>query len=300
MTVIDLPSKFIQTIISVHGKAGEKWLAGLDELIAYCKNKWQFELVPPKKLSYSFVAPVKFPDGGKAILKLCVPSTGINSEIAVLRSFNNVGYCRLIDTEPDKGIMLLEQIEPGTTLTHIKDEAIAVTIISDLIIEMHRSNPVVNYPFQTADDWYDDLLALQKRFGNNDFPESLFSNAVAAYQSVKSNPQQQRLLHGDLHQENILLSGNGKYKAIDPKGIIAETGCELIPFLTNIPLKRDISSIFDKCISIFSNKLEIDKERIIKWGAFRSVLSVYWKIEDNLPVTKDDIAMCRLFNETGI
>jgi hypothetical protein len=54
-----LPAEFKNTIISIHGKAGEEWLTGFDELISYCINKWHFKLLPAKKLFYNFVTPVR-------------------------------------------------------------------------------------------------------------------------------------------------------------------------------------------------------------------------------------------------
>jgi streptomycin 6-kinase len=102
-------------------------------------------------------------------------------------------------------------------------------------------------------------------------------------------------LHGDLHQENILSAQGGEWKAIDPKGIISETGYELTPFLINDLEGKDIATTINKRIEIFSNLLKIDRERIIQWGIFRSVLSAYWQMEDNLPITGKDLMMCEVF-----
>ncbi|MDB5142005.1 MAG: putative hydroxyurea antibiotic resistance kinase, partial [Mucilaginibacter sp.] len=125
------------------------------------------------------------------------------------------------------------------------------------------------------------------RFGNI-IPVDSFANAITAYQSLQTYQQEQRLLHGDLHHENILSAGRGKWKAIDPKGIIAEAACELIPYLMNDLEGKDITATISDRINVFAEELKIDKMRIIKWGAFRSVLSAYWKIEDGLPITSED------------
>jgi hypothetical protein len=42
-----LPSAFKDTIKKANGINGEIWLQNFNELIAYCKNKWQFELLEP-------------------------------------------------------------------------------------------------------------------------------------------------------------------------------------------------------------------------------------------------------------
>jgi streptomycin 6-kinase len=123
----------------------------------------------------------------------------------------------------------------------------------------------------------------------------LFENAVFAYKSIESNPHQQRLLHGDLHQENILSAQDGQWKAIDPKGIVSETGYELIPFLINDLESKDTAAIIKKRIERFSDLLKIERERIIQWGMFRSVLSAYWQMEDNLPIKDKDVIVCEVF-----
>jgi streptomycin 6-kinase len=294
--MIELPDEFKNIIISVNGKTGEKWLAGVDDLIDYCTHKWRLKLMPAKELSYNFVAPVVFEDGSKAILKLGIPGTGIISEIATLKAFNGTGFCKLLDAEPEKGIMLLEAIEPGEPLNILCDDAAATKIVAGLINDMQQADPVSGYPFQIAADWYNNLVNLHEKFGNI-IPEYLFTKAIAAYQSLDTHLQGQRLLHGDLHHENILSAGGGKWKAIDPKGIIAETACELTPYLMNDLTGKDISVTISDRINVFSEELKIDKMRIIKWGAFRSVLSVYWKIEDNLLITPEDIMICESFHK---
>jgi streptomycin 6-kinase len=133
MTVIHLPSKFIQTVVSVHGKAGQKWLAGLDDLITCCKQKWQFELLPVKKLSINFVAPVVFRNGSKAILKLGLPAKNFQSEIAVLTAYHGNGFCKLLDAEPERGIMLLDYLDPGAPLNTVGDDIAKATVTATLI-----------------------------------------------------------------------------------------------------------------------------------------------------------------------
>jgi len=292
---VNLPRKFIQTVISVHGKTGERWLDELDDLITYCKQKWHFELLPVKKLSFNFVAPVVFENSSKAILKLGLPGKEFQSEIAALTVYQGNGFCKLLGAESEKGIMLLECIEPGAYLNTIRDDHVKATVTANLIKSMITLNPLPSYPFQTAGDLYNDLLSLHGRFGNTAISEYLFKNAVSAYQAIGSDPQQQRLLHGDLHQENILSAQDGAWKAIDPKGIISETGCELIPFLINDLEGKDIAATINKRIEIFSDLLNIKKERIIQWGIFRSVLSAYWQMEDNMPINDKDLIICEMF-----
>ena len=58
--VNELPDEFKTTIIKVNGKAGVEWLADFNNLLNYCIGKWRLKVLPAKKLSYNFVAPVLF------------------------------------------------------------------------------------------------------------------------------------------------------------------------------------------------------------------------------------------------
>jgi streptomycin 6-kinase len=237
----------------------------------------------------------RYEDGSKAILKLGISGAGLLSEIAALKAFNGAGFCKLLDSEHAKGVMLLEYIEPGESLNIVNDEITSTKIVAGLIKDMPAVNPLSGYSFQTADDWCQDLLDLHQRFGNDQVPGHLFKSGIAAYHHIRSDNQVQRLLHGDLHHENILSAENGTWKAIDPKGIIADTACELIPFLMNDLQGKDLPATLSARINVFSEELQMDRASIIRWGTFRSVLSLYWKMEDRIPLITADLLLCEYF-----
>ena len=167
--MIALPSDFVNKVTSVHGQAGKQWLDGLDDLIAYSKNKWRFELLPAKKLSFNFVVPVVFENGSNAILKLGLPGKEFQSETAALAAYKGQGFCKLLRAEPEKGIMLLEQINPGEHLNTIADDTAKTRVTACLIKNMIGHDPPLTYPFQTAGDLYNDLhkFTWQVRWSNH-------------------------------------------------------------------------------------------------------------------------------------
>lgn len=74
------------------------------------------------------------------------------------------------------------------------------------------------------------------------------------------------LLHGDLHQDNILLSNNNKWIAIDHKEVIGEPAYEIGAFTRNpIPQlleQPNIQAIITKRLNIFSKMLNIDRQQL--------------------------------------
>ena len=92
------------------------------------------------------------------------------------------------------------------------------------------------------------------------------------------------ILHGDLHHANILFSAEGEWLAIDPKGILGDPGYEVGSFMLNrLPAgapNAELAEIFSQRISIFSDGLCINKERLTRWAFCHAVLSALWDLEE--------------------
>jgi streptomycin 6-kinase len=83
-----------------------------------------------------------------------------------------------------------------------------------------------------------------------------------------------------------VLSGTREpWIAIDPKGVIAELAFETAAMLRNPYSKLEtctnLNQLLNARIIILSDELEIEAERIRKWGFAHTVLSAIWSIEDH-------------------
>jgi len=299
---MELPPEFKETIISVHGSTGKSWLLNFDGLIDYCENKWRFKLMEHYKLSFNFVAPVVLGNNSKAILKLGVPSAGINNEMAALKAYNGNGFCKLLDANPERGVLLLEYLHPGKPLTTITNNAEATKIAAGLVKAMKCSVPRFSFSFPSIQDQVKSFSRPREQFngGTGPIPEEFVIQAESFYKYLSGTMHDVYLLHGDLHHENILSAADNSWKAIDPKGFIGETGYELIPFLMNDLKGRDVLATVTERINIFSEQLNLDRDRIIKWAVYRSVLSLCWKMEDNMKITADDLEIAGVFYKMSV
>ncbi len=111
--MIHLLREFVETVSKVHGEKGQSWLQNFDTLIEHCEQLWSLRALQPFQLSYNFVAPVVLQNGTDAVLKICVSQQEAQSEIAVLQAFDGRGLCKLLATEEDNAILLLERTKPG-------------------------------------------------------------------------------------------------------------------------------------------------------------------------------------------
>jgi len=120
----DLPARFTRTIGATWGEPGRQWLSALPALLEDCARRWSLTLAPPfPNLTFNYVAPVALSDGTEAVLKVGVPNNELHAEAAALRAFDGRGSVRLLESDADAGVLLLERLRPGVVLTTLADEA---------------------------------------------------------------------------------------------------------------------------------------------------------------------------------
>ena len=279
-------------------------------LLAEASRRWNLtDIQPVTNLSYNFVATATkshsplppyhprrglLPGEGNIILKLGVPHCELIGEIAALQLYNGRGACRLLDADTEKGILLLELLEPCHMLATFEDDDRATQIAADVMKDLWKCNNDFNHTevviteFIQLKDWFDGFDRLRQRFegGTGPLPRGLVETAEKLSSDLLSENKDVTLLHGDFHHFNVLESGRG-WLAIDPKGVIGPRGYEVGPFLIN-PNDRFLNgsnprSQTEKRIAILSEKLGMERERIRSWGICHAVLSAWWSIEDNAP-----------------
>ena len=95
----DLPQKFTEVILGGFREAGGCWLNDLPNIIGEIEREWSLEIGKPfPNLSYHFVAPCVFRNGGEAVLKIGFPGekTTTLNEIKMLQIADGEGVCRLL------------------------------------------------------------------------------------------------------------------------------------------------------------------------------------------------------------
>lgn len=97
-------------------------------------------------------------------------------------------------------------------------------------------------------------------------------------------------LHGDLHHENILADDKGRWRAIDPHGLIGDPVYDAANFFGN-PLGRpDITCDADR-IRLLASRLAAAlgcrEDKLLRHAAAHAALSACWSIDD--PVSDEDL-----------
>ncbi|GIV80362.1 MAG: streptomycin 6-kinase [Litorilinea sp.] len=282
-----IPTDFARRMVELHGPRGEAWLRELPRLVDACARRWSLQVLPHfPGLSYNYVAPAVDRNGTPLVLKLGVPTAELSSEIAALRFYDGYGIARLLDADEAQGALLLERLQPGTELITLEDDEQATAIAAQVMRELWRPIPP-DHPFPTVATWGAGFARLRAHFqgGTGPFPPELVARAEGIFAEFLASMAEPVLLHGDLHQYNILASTRRPWLALDPKGIVGEPAYEPGAFLRN-PLPDLLTwpqpaRALARRIHIFAEILELERERILGWGMAQAVLSAWWSYEDH-------------------
>jgi len=249
-------------------------------LDSYC-SKWN--LFSPSLLASTFtsqVYKVKF-QGKDSVLKI-LNEKGKKFEVraaSVLRCFNGNGAVKLLAA--DDGAHLLEFID-GRQLKSIVAEGNdnqATGIICEVINSLHAySGPVPG-----------DLISMSRNFQGlflrapNEPRDSIYIAGAKLAEHLIATEQEIRVLHGDIHHENVMESSERGWLVIDPQCLAGERTYDLANTFYNpngfLNLAESPEAIRSRC-DIFSSQLKIDRKRILEYAFAYGCLSAAWSMED--------------------
>ena len=202
---------------------------------------------------------------------------------AVLSAFRGKGVVRVFDYAD--GALLLERLSPGESLAGLAlsgDDTGATEILADVIGRMSPAETVDGFP--SVEDWGRGFERY-KASAATGIPGQLLDEARDVYFELCRSQSHVRLLHGDLHQGNVLLDSERGWLAIDPKGVIGEPEYEVGAALRN-PLERPDLFLqrlaIRRRVDLFSARLDLDPGRMLAWSFAQAVLSAIWALEDGL------------------
>lgn len=275
-----LPDSFTRTITEVFGERGVAWLANLPAVLEECQCRWSLTVQLPFELSYNYVAPAVRADGTAGVLKAGVPNPELASEMAALKIYAGRGSVRLLESDAERGVMLLERLRPGTPLVELGDDERRTRIAAQVMGQLQQPAPT-GHSFPTVHDWAKGLQRLRLRFNGGTGPLSrrLVETAERLFDELLNSMADPVLLHGDLHHWNIVAAEREPWLALDPKGLVGEAAYEVGALLRN-PGPQP-TSVQARRVAILAETLGLDRARLAGWGFAQAVLSAWWSIEDH-------------------
>jgi streptomycin 6-kinase len=224
----------------------------------------------------------------RVVLKIPHPDEDEANSLAALLHFDGSGCVRVLDH--DRRAMLLERAIPGRPLTELvlagRDDE-ATSVLCDVAAALHRPDvPADDFP--CIEDWGREL-DYYRRSNDPTIPAAMVDRAIALFAELASSQGARRLLHGDLHHDNILYDERRGWLAIDPKGVVGESSYEFGAALRN-PTKDitrfAVPSIIERRVQIICERTACDRDRLLGWTFAQGVLSAVWRVQGRRDPTR--------------
>ncbi|WNZ10565.1 aminoglycoside phosphotransferase family protein [Streptomyces sp. 11x1] len=289
--MIDVPEELAETQEEINGETGRRFIASLPRLTADFLDRWGLRLDgrPMHGMCALILPVVRTADGTPAVVKLQILDDESEGEPIALRVWNGDGAVRLLDHDPDTGTMLLERLDPARMLSHEPDTHRAVEVIAHLLAHLTATPapPAVRRLSDIATDMLERTPAVLARIPDPT-DRRLIADCAAALREVMAEPGD-RLLHWDLHFDNVLGADRSPWLAIDPKPLSGDPGFDLWPALNNRFDPSDVHWRFDAMTEV----LNLNRERARSWTLARLLQNAIWEIEENRSLDPEDLELGR-------
>lgn len=273
--------QLIENIISLYREKGVTWLSNLSKTVDTLAEHWQLSSIQPvDNMTYNYVAKAFHKQHKAVILKVSCDSKTMLEEKKALDFFEGHASIAVIDSCDQYRALLLEQAVPGITLKtlYCKQKRYVMNCYHQTLTELHAKKMQHQHTFPHIKDW---LHAIDQVSADK-LPLTLLQEAIHLKEKLLSSTTDQRVLHGDLHHDNILQHGD-KWVVIDPKGVIGEALFEMaaFDFLTKNEIDdSSASELFHKRLLALATIAHVDHTRLREWVFVRLILSAVWSIED--------------------
>ncbi|MGW0535842.1 aminoglycoside phosphotransferase family protein [Streptomyces sp. NPDC003032] len=299
--VIDIrvPDELVASQHMYAGAAGRAFIDVLPTRVREFVERW--DLTPdgdPMHGQAALVLPVVRADGTPAVAKFQVLDEETEGEPVALRMWGGDGAVRLLDHDAATGTMLLERLDAGRMLSTMADTREAVLVIAGLLARL-TARPAPEGMRRLGDiaaRMVDDLPAALKAIPDP-AERAIVERCGGAVREVMGEAGD-RLLHWDLHFENVLASArepsqssrpSQSWLAIDPKPLAGDPGFDLWPALDNRFEAEEVLWRFDAMTEV----LGLDRERARAWTLGRMLQNALWEIEDGRPLVADHMEIAR-------
>lgn len=271
------------------GPAWSAWLDRLPRLLRDLLEEWQLTVDgDPLHGFASAVVPVRTADGEPAALKVTFDGDDESlHEGLALQHWHGDGTVLLLRADPRRRALLLERLHTRD-LTGV-DETEACEIVAAFYARLHvPALPQLRTVTSYVERWLDDLAGLGR---DAPIPRRYVEQAVSLGRDLVADPASTgRVVHGDLHYQNVLAADREPWLVIDPKPMSGDPHYELAPMLWNRWMESAArGSERDQVRRRFLTLVDaawLDEDRARDWAIVRMVLNASWTVHDAMAVDR--------------
>lgn len=297
-----VPEGLVRAQLDHNGPAGREFIDALPARVASFLERWELRVTGPGMHGVTaLVLPVARADGSRAALKLPALDEESAGEALALRAWGGEGCVRLLEDDAVTGTLLLERLDEGRHLSEVavRDSRRAVEIVGGLLARLTAvAAPAgLRRLADVAAGMLEEVPGALAEVAD-DRARGLVADCAAALAEVAGEPGD-RLLHWDLHYDNVLAGGpagegsaaggsagggsaggsaGGRepWLAIDPKPLCGDPGFELLPALVNNFRAEEVRWRFE----LLAEAVGADRERARAWTLGRVLQNCLWDLED--------------------
>lgn len=217
-------------------------------------------------------------DGEPAMLKIAMAAQEQRAS-GLMVWWDGDGAARVLAS--DDGVLLIERAEGPRSLAALArsgdvgdDEA--THVLCGALARLHAPRGTPPDMLVPVADWLADLWPAADRVGG------VLARSAEAARQLLAEPRDIRVLHGDLHHDNVLDGGARGWLAIDPHALIGERGFDYANIFCNPENAATATAPgrFARRLDIVSSVAGIDRRRLLKWIMAYAGLSAAWYLDD--------------------
>jgi streptomycin 6-kinase len=252
-----------------------EWLGDLPALVRHLEAAWHIEVGRAfDAATEALVVEATLADGTPVVLKLVVPrdDSAAHDEITVLRLAGGEGCAELLDADEALGALLIERLGPSLYELDLPIRR-RHEILTNTAARLWRRAPdarlrsgavKARWLAEHVEQLWDEL--------DRPCTERAVDHAVAAAERRERAHDDERavLVHGDVHQWNVLRAGTHDDKLVDPDGLLAEPEYDLGIIMREDPVELLQGEPHDRAAWLAA-RTGRDITAIWEWGVIERV-----------------------------
>nr|WP_202885666.1 aminoglycoside phosphotransferase family protein [Kribbella sandramycini] len=265
--------------VAARGPEWAGWLDRLPRLTRELLEEWKLRVDGGSRHGEcALVVPVLTADGQRAVLKVQFPHWEAETEHLALRDWAGDGAVQLLRADPRRFALLLERLEPRDLTT--VDVYEACEIVGTAYARLHvEAGPQYRTLSGELKRWLERFRQLP---ASAPVPHRYVEQAISLAEDFSTDPATDgRLIHTDLHYENVLAGTREPWLVIDPKPLSGDPHYEVAPLIWNRwdEITGDLRFAVQQRFFTTIDAAGLDEERARRWVVLRQMLNVLWTLE---------------------
>lgn len=278
--MIEVPEAFARKKIAGEGAAGRDWIDALPAIVADLLRRWR--CTPDGPVMYGevgLVVPVRAAGLPPSVIKVSFPHPGNVHEPLAFVAWAGRGAVHLYERDDDRFAMLLERAPRGT-LAAVTDIEAAVAVQGRLSRRLAvPAPPGLRSLAEHVAGWPAEIRETSAAFGDP-LPAPVIEAAMATLEET-ARDRRALVLHGDLHDANILGADREEWLVVDPKGLAGDPAYDALnvvrsPRFGPVLVRADPAPGVRRLLAVYCAEAGIEFERAIRWVQAGAVHEAMW------------------------